>query len=465
MSQCLRPIFIKVDRRNQSLKNMVLQSDAVYQARTRYRDLRPSLLDVVPVPCGKCIECLKNKQNAMVSRCNAEAEKRGTFGFLTLTYDDAHLPIAQSLWRCSKETGEIERVSDAEIVCSASDDLFLDRARVVDLLPKLKGPKPVYVDRYIDGFEDDEFAYFSRLTPSVSRVDVRLWLKRSRVRYERKFGAPLSPFSYVAVSEYGPNTCRPHYHLAFFGLTKDELVWLANEWSYGYTDYKFVNRVNPDGSNGFQIAARYIGKYMSKGKFDCDCVLSKSAQKPRVCQSKGIGSSLIDKLRSQMCGFDIYGEFDLDTFYCPTLGRCLNESELNTLSNELPKRLSYCVGNDLYLPIPRIVRESVFYHKRVEKGTRNRVFFDEFGRPYSKEVSETKVTRIPTSLWLLVSSAIREHFFDDNSAKFRNYCSQYPEGEIAQACRDFAYYGEVDSSLSEMVGEKNYLDFLSSSVF
>lgn len=81
MSQCLHPIFIKVDRRRQTLKNIALQSDEVLRARTRYRDIRPSLIDVVPVPCGKCIACLKNRQNAMVSRCNAEAEQRGTFGF------------------------------------------------------------------------------------------------------------------------------------------------------------------------------------------------------------------------------------------------------------------------------------------------------------------------------------------------------------------------------------------------
>lgn len=465
MSQCLHPIFIKVDRRKQSLKNIALVSSPVYQARTRYKDIRPTLIDVVPVPCGKCIACLKNRQNAMVSRCNAEAEQRGTFGFLTLTYDDAHLPIAQSLWRCSKDTGEIERVEQGEIISSARDDLFIDRAKLLEILPKQKGPKPVYLDRYIDGFEDDEFTYFSRITPSVCRTDVRLWLKRSRVRYERKFGCKFSPFSYVAVSEYGPNTCRPHYHLAFFGLNKFELEWLAYQWKYGYTDSKFVNRVNPDGTDGFQIAARYIGKYMTKGKFDCGSVCDKSAEKPRVCQSKGIGSSLIEKLRSQMCAFDLYGEYDLETFYCPSLGRVLNENELNQLSNEIPKRLSYCVSGDYRLPIPRIIREAVFTTKRVEKGTRTKVFFDDFGRPYQKEIQETKISRVPTSLWLLVSSAIREHFSADNTAKFIEYCSRYPEGEVAKACRDFAFYAEAHTSISELADEKNYIDFLSSSVF
>ena len=50
MSQCLHPIFIKVDRRNQSRKHIALVSSPVYEARTRYKDIRPTLIDVVPVP-------------------------------------------------------------------------------------------------------------------------------------------------------------------------------------------------------------------------------------------------------------------------------------------------------------------------------------------------------------------------------------------------------------------------------
>ena len=59
MSQCLRPIFIKIDRREQIKKHVAMPYDAVLQARTRYRDVRPTLIDVVPVPCGKCINLSK----------------------------------------------------------------------------------------------------------------------------------------------------------------------------------------------------------------------------------------------------------------------------------------------------------------------------------------------------------------------------------------------------------------------
>ena len=203
MATCLQPRFIRIDRRNSV--SALFVADGKYK---RYRDVRPSLNDMVQVPCGKCINCLKNRQSAMVSRCMAESEKRGTMAFVTLTYSEEYLPIAQSLWRVDKSTGDIHLVPDTtEIVCNSRDGLFVDRARVQALFAN---EHPRYVDTFIDGFEDDESSYFYRLTPSVCREDVRYWLKSARVAYEREFGCKLNDFSYVAVSEYGPRTCRPH---------------------------------------------------------------------------------------------------------------------------------------------------------------------------------------------------------------------------------------------------------------
>ena len=78
----------------------------------------------------------------------------------------------------------------------------------------------------------------------------------------------LPDFSYVAISEYGPRTCRPHYHLAFFGLKREHLLSIgpmADGKSQAGSG--LFNQVNPDGSSGFLKASKYIGKYMSKGKF------------------------------------------------------------------------------------------------------------------------------------------------------------------------------------------------------
>lgn len=470
MAQCLHPISIRIDRRKSFAA--LTSCDKKY---VRYKDVRPSLNDVVKVPCGKCIQCLKNRQNALVSRCLAESEKRGSFQFLTLTYDDEHLPIAQSLWRISKETGLIECVDKGEVIVSARSErlhgVLADFGKSRDAIRKKfqmyapqSSEKPRYVDTPIPGFEDDEFEYFSRLTPSVCREDVRLWLKRARVSFERKHGYKLPDFSYVAVSEYGPNTCRPHYHVAFFGLDLNEAIWLSDSWTYGYRMLKSVNRVNKDGSDGFQIASRYIGKYMTKGKFDCESVKDCSAEKPRLCQSIGIGSNLIEKVRSHMCAFDMYGEYDLDTFFCPTLGRCLTRIEVDSLVKEIPKRLCYETGNGFKLPIPRLFRDKVFYHQNYHYEKRTR-FSNRRGKIDSEQFLSKEVLRSPTALWALVSAYLREYFSADDSAKFQSYISYFGKGETASACREFAYYEECCAKLSESSLEENYTNFLTKSLF
>lgn len=478
MAACLHPIYLRIDRRD---KSTLRQHNITRQ--TRFRDIRPYIQDIVPVPCNKCINCLKNKQNAMVARCLAESEHRGSFVFVTLTYDEQHLPFSQSLWRVSKSTGEYERCEGAEVVVSArsfryykSDDMELPNRAVDDKLKEdaeiiratfqdiLPSDKPRYLENEIKGFEDDEYVYISRLTPSCCRKDVRLWLKNARVKYEREHGFKLSPFSYVCVSEMGPNTCRPHYHLAFFGLNRLETDWLVSQWKYGFTCVKYVNRVNPDGTDGFTIASRYIGKYMSKGKFDCESIKDCSAEKSRVCQSKGIGSSLLDKVRKHMCGFDLYGEFDLDTLFCPSLGRSLNESEINQLCNEIPKRLCFDTPSGYRLPIPRVIREKVFFHERVRREYR-RHFVSTSEGVKVKETSDFVSYREPTTLWSLVQNAIQEHFFEDSSRKFLAYLSRFNEGEIPNAVCEFENYEMARSSLSESVGESNYINFLTKSIF
>ena len=59
------------------------------------------------VPCGKCTECLKRRQNDLATRAMREAAKRGSMHFLTLTYDNQYLPLQVRLERVDKESGEI----------------------------------------------------------------------------------------------------------------------------------------------------------------------------------------------------------------------------------------------------------------------------------------------------------------------------------------------------------------------
>lgn len=461
MAQCLHPVWIKVDRRADNPTRHIhsyFVEDGVGTSIIEYKRkyVRENLIDYVPVPCGKCINCLKNKQNAMVSRCIAESGERGTFSFVTLTYNNDTLPIAQSLWRASKDTGEIELVHAGEVV-SCVDDMNFRKEDREKLLKMASSPNPRYYDEYIAGFEDDEYCYFSRLTPSLNRRDPRLWIKRCRVSYEREYGCKLD-FSYVLVGEMGPRTCRPHYHLAFFGLSKDQVQYFADKWTLGYTCVKHVNSVNPDGTDGFAIASRYIGKYMSKGKFDCLSVLDKSAVKPRVCQSKGIGRSLVDWLKSRVYCYDLFGPYDVDSMFCPALGRYFTESEIRQIVQEVPKRLKYDSSYGFELPIPRLFRDDLFYHKKVYYEKKRKL-----GKNGEWIFSPSvKIVRKPTTLWSLVAMDLREHLSSNYQSKFLAFISRYAKGQIPFAVNAYEDYQRACIENSERSRETNYKQFLNS---
>lgn len=102
----------------------------------------------VQVPCGKCIECLKDKQNSWFVRLWSEFQGKEVL-FFTLTYSSEHVPII-----VDTDTGEFYH--------------------------------------------------------SVCAKHLQDCMKRFRMQYERKYGR--GDFKYFITSEYGPKTLRPHYH-------------------------------------------------------------------------------------------------------------------------------------------------------------------------------------------------------------------------------------------------------------
>ena len=50
--------------------------------------------DFIELPCGKCIDCRIKYSKAWADRCMLEASYYDSNYFITLTYDDAHLPFS-----------------------------------------------------------------------------------------------------------------------------------------------------------------------------------------------------------------------------------------------------------------------------------------------------------------------------------------------------------------------------------
>ena len=425
MARCLNPLTIK------SPCTKVGTRHGVYVAASRYAReniLRYNYEDIV-VPCGKCLACLKNKQSAMVVRCKREAQQRGSFAFMTLTYDDDHLPLCRSLFRILKETGEQEVFYKPEFISTG----IHPNKDYLSLFRSVPGTSVARYYQYDLPVPDDEFAYQVRITPSVCRSDVREWLKMSRIQYERDNGEKLSDFSYVAISEYGPRTCRPHYHLAFFGLKREHLNYLLERWTYGKVkQVRMVQQVNKDGSNGFLKASKYIGKYMSKGKFECDSVTECAAERPRVCQSKHLGTKELEPVRRQVLCFDMFGEYDPETLKKAD-GEYLSRLQVEALVREIPKRLVYRVDERTVLPLPRLIRDKIF--KCVQD-------------------DDDPKKKVSTALWCMVTASIRDELARESDERFRAFCADHPEREMAENCAEFAHFeafrvGAEEASLFE----------------
>lgn len=138
------------------------------------------------VPCGHCIECLKDKQNSWKIRLTEEARDHLYVYFFTLTYNNQSVPYVYS------DTGE-----------------------------KCLYPR---------------------------KSDIQLWIKRHRIKFERYFKRDID-FKYFICAEYGPNTGRPHYHGVFFTDISETFIGsMFADWRelYGFTKFELLGKKKVD---------------------------------------------------------------------------------------------------------------------------------------------------------------------------------------------------------------------------
>lgn len=215
--------------------------------------------------------------------------------FVTLTYRNASVPLALSIQDerlvVDEDTGEFVQYVDSSVVKVLNKD---ERDVFLPLFGyELKGK---LVSKSLPCYIDNETW---RITPSLNREDVRLYIKRKRVEFKRN-GNELK-FKYICVGEYGPRTSRPHYHLLVTGMDYSTAQSFFKDWSleYGFVcvqpverEFKLKNGTKV--KDGYMAVARYVSKYMSKGSFECDYVKRDYVQKPRVMVSVGFGCELTD---------------------------------------------------------------------------------------------------------------------------------------------------------------------------
>lgn len=411
------------------------------------------------VPCGKCIQCIKRRQIDYAARLYREAKSAANMFFVTLTYNDNNIPIASNFYRCCVDTGEVDRVETMKIVTD-DDMLFNLRGIFKDLKAS---SKPRYVTRYICGSDGKPlnisgFNYYVDFTPSLFREDVKNWIKGCRVQYERDFGSPLT-FRVAWCGEYGPRGCRPHYHLVFLNLTKEQMDYMSKRWNKGYTYTKYVPSLNVDGTDARLLACRYIGKYVSKGKFDCDSVTRCDAQKGRLCNSKRFGTSdFSDEELSYYRAYDLYGVYDLDTMslYLPkdgNIGRLLKPEEIDSIVKEVYKRAFYSIqvkGNTLHIPLPKAFRNYIFYVEdwKLDSNEKRKIKY--------------KVYRRASALSRFVMDYVQSIADADNEREFKEFCASrnLSEDDFDSRIAFEEYNENSEKNVSEGIEEDDFFSSL-----
>lgn len=160
---------------------------------------------LLSLPCRKCVGCRLSKSREWANRVVMEQLYHSESWFLTLTYDDEHLPRS---FACDTSTGEIVSVHS-----------------------------------------------------SLVKSDLQKFFKRLR-----KSGQVIR---YFASGEYGTHTYRPHYHILIFGLHLTDLVPLRSNFAGSqYYTSDFISRLWPVGYHILgQVtwqSASYVARYTMK---------------------------------------------------------------------------------------------------------------------------------------------------------------------------------------------------------
>lgn len=116
---------------------------------------------LLTLPCGKCIDCRLQKTREWATRCMLETKEHEHNYFITLTYDDEHLPHNRKI---DINTGEL----------------------------------------------------LNEWTETLYPKDLQDFWKRLREHYARKYN--VKEIRYYECGEYGEKFQRPHYHAIVFGL-------------------------------------------------------------------------------------------------------------------------------------------------------------------------------------------------------------------------------------------------------
>lgn len=194
-------------------------------------DGRGGLIYNIPVNCGKCLNCKRNRVNKWSFRLMEELKVSYNPKFVTLTYDTEYVPITEKGFMTLRKN-ELQ-------------------------------------------------SFFKRL---------RYYEKQRRIISSDQLGIVTSggnlypdyPIKYYAVGEYGTKRKRPHYHIIIFNVVNTDNIYSA--WTFGGIHIDEVN------NNTIDYTLKYIMKFNGGHNFKAF-----DGEKEFSLMSKHLGKSWLSK--------------------------------------------------------------------------------------------------------------------------------------------------------------------------
>lgn len=231
----------------------------------------------IAVDCGRCDYCIHNKAQKASMRVKTAGSAFAYSYFVTLTYDNEHVPLMSCKVLHSDYddaigiSGDIhfghechEYIPVSEYQCDDSSTLrhiFFEQVQgTVPFDRELKEYVPVkdnwflsmdairsfiYKTQSVDKADYSASEQYGRdnLIPFLNYVDVQNYIKRLRKYLYKQLGS-YETLHFYAVGEYGPVHFRPHYHILLF--TNSEKVSKVlrcchdKSWKFGRSDFQIA---------------------------------------------------------------------------------------------------------------------------------------------------------------------------------------------------------------------------------
>ena len=222
----------------------------------------------VVVPCGSCPSCVLRRSSIQTNLLTTYSAQFRYVYFVTLTYAPCFLPTLEVsvVETCTDDVADVPCIPNVDELDAGDPNTYLFGFRSVARSASVR-LKNSTVERT---FKDPEIKFTYPMKskdllsilgkvkhnvpnriPYVCNRDLDLFLKRLRSYY------PDEKLRYYAVSEYGPTSFRPHWHLLLFSnferFSQTVCENVSKAWSYGRCDVSL--------SRGF--AAPYVASYVN----------------------------------------------------------------------------------------------------------------------------------------------------------------------------------------------------------